>query len=148
MQSMSIFSCPSAVTITMRAWGSFARISRAASRPSFSFIVMSMVTRSGLSFSYCRTASLPFVASPQISKPFGINVSFTIILMKFASSTTRIRFPILVPPWMHRSSETASGVPDLQWRHARAGFPFYFFLQQGNNLHGREAPVAGALATA
>ena len=81
--------------MTIRAFGSAARISRAAWRPSFTFMVMSMVTRSGFSCMYFVTASAPLVASPQIWNPRGVNVSLTIMRMKFASSTTRTLLAIL-----------------------------------------------------
>src|SRR5690349_2367015 len=98
--SSTFDSWPRAEHMTTLADGSAATISPRAARPSFSGIVMSRVTRSGLSDRYCETASTPLPASPTTSWPPLARASLTILRMNAASSTTRTRaIEIRFLPW-------------------------------------------------
>src|SRR6476646_1513115 len=72
----------------MRAAGSICVICFTASMPPISGMMMSIVTRSGLSCWYFSTACLPFSASPTTVKPACDKMSLTIVRMKTASSHT------------------------------------------------------------
>src|SRR5690606_15621579 len=90
MASITIACCPIAEHMIIFALGSIALISFNAAIPSFSGIVISIVTKSGFSSLYFSTACTPSTASPTTSKPFFTNISLIIILINAASSTTKI----------------------------------------------------------
>src|SRR3954469_25291186 len=81
----------------MRAAGSICVICLTASIPPISGMMMSIVTRSGLSFWYFSTACLPFSASPTTVKPACARISLTMVRMNTASSHTSTVLPTLPP---------------------------------------------------
>src|SRR3954469_12785002 len=81
----------------MRAAGSIWVIFFTASMPPISGMMMSIVTRSGLSFWYFSTACFPFSASPTTVKPACARMSLTIVRMNTASSHTSTVLPTLPP---------------------------------------------------
>ena len=85
--SITIDCCPIAEHITHVAFGSAALISFKAWMPSLFGIVMSSVTRSGLSSLYFATASFPSAASPAISNPPFVRISHP-----FAGQRIRISY--------------------------------------------------------
>src|ERR1700680_4137653 len=77
-----------ALHIRIRAAGSIWVICFTASIPPISGMMMSIVTRSGLSCWYFSTACLPFSASPTTVNPAWDKMSLTIVRMNTASSQT------------------------------------------------------------
>src|ERR1700681_546096 len=77
-----------ALHMRIRAAGSICVICFTASMPPISGMMMSIVTRSGLSCWYFSTACFPFSASPTTVNPACERISLTMVRMNTASSQT------------------------------------------------------------
>src|SRR4051812_8915591 len=100
----------------IRAAGSACVICFTASMPPISGMMMSIVTRSGLSCWYFSTACFPFSASPTTVNPACDRMSLTIVRMKTASSHTSTVL-LTLPPL---SDYLVNHSPDIENQHTLA----------------------------